>query len=158
MSGPDPTIESTPGRRRRPAVLLFALAGAAAGLGGFTFFFARGASYFKDDPKTCMNCHIMRSRFDDWNRASHKAVAVCNDCHTPSGFLGHWAVKGINGFNHGKAFTTGGFHEPIRIRPLNKRVLLDNCRRCHEPVIDRMRTNGRGEEADCSRCHRNAGH
>jgi cytochrome c nitrite reductase small subunit len=143
---------------RRLLIVLFILAGAAAGLGGFTFFFARGASYLNDDPKACMNCHVMRGHFDDWNRGPHKAAATCNDCHTPKNFLGHWAIKGLNGFNHGRAFTTGNFHEPIRIRPVNKKVLLDNCFRCHEPVIARMRTNGRGEEADCSRCHRNAGH
>jgi len=33
-----------------------------------------------------MNCHIMQSYFDDENRASHKAVATCNDCHTPEDF------------------------------------------------------------------------
>ena len=158
MKRPEPVIDPTARRRPWPTVFLFALAGIAAGLGGFTFFFAQGASYLNDDPKVCLNCHIMRSHFDDWNRASHKAVATCNDCHTPADFLGHWAIKGLNGFNHGKAFTTGNFHEPIRIRALNKRVLLANCFRCHESVVGRMRTNSRGEEADCSRCHRDAGH
>jgi cytochrome c nitrite reductase small subunit len=145
-------------RKRWALTLLFALAGVTAGLGGFTFFFAQGASYLKDDPKVCMNCHIMRSHFDDWNRSSHKAAATCNDCHTPKNFAGHYAVKALNGWNHGKAFTTGNFNEPIRIRPLNKRVLLANCLRCHGPVVSRMRTNAKAEEADCVRCHRNVGH
>jgi len=158
MNRIQPGTEPDTPRRRRPLLLFFVLAGVAAGLGGFTFFFAQGASYLTDDPKTCMNCHIMRSHFDDWNRGSHKAVATCNDCHTPKDFIGHWAIKGLNGFNHGKAFTTGNFHEPIRIRPINKKVLLANCFRCHEPVVARMRKNSRGEEADCSRCHRDTGH
>ena len=46
FSGTDDRLESA-------AILV----GGAAGLGGFTFFFAQGASYLKDDPKTCMNCH-----------------------------------------------------------------------------------------------------
>jgi len=158
MNRTDPGTAPARFRPNRRLLLLVILAGVAAGLGGFTFFFAQGASYLKDDPKTCMNCHIMQSHFDDWNRAPHKAVATCNDCHTPAGFVGHWAIKGLNGFNHGRAFTTGNFHEPIRIRPINKKVLLANCLRCHEPVIARMRMNARGEEADCSRCHRNTGH
>lgn len=159
MNRPEPANES-PNRppRRWPVVLLCVLFGAAFGLGGYTFFFAKGLSYLKDDAAVCANCHIMRSHYDDWNRASHKAAAVCNDCHTPKDFVGHWVIKGINGFNHGKAFTTGRFHEPIRIRPLNKRVLRANCVRCHEPVIARMSVNAKDEIADCSRCHRTVGH
>jgi nitrate/TMAO reductase-like tetraheme cytochrome c subunit len=29
----------------------------------------------------------MREQFDGWLRASHRAVAVCNDCHTPHDVL-----------------------------------------------------------------------
>src|SRR5688572_23773077 len=40
---------------------LFAAAiaiGAAAGVGGFTFVYAEGASYLTDDPAACANCHV----------------------------------------------------------------------------------------------------
>ena len=33
------------------------LAGVAAGVGGFTFVYARGYSYLTNDPKACVNCH-----------------------------------------------------------------------------------------------------
>ena len=38
----------------------------------------------------------MRGQFDGWNHSSHKAVAGCNDCHTPHRFPDKWIVKGIN--------------------------------------------------------------
>jgi cytochrome c nitrite reductase small subunit len=41
--------------------LIFALSlGLAAGLGAFTFVYARGYSYLSNDPSACANCHIMR--------------------------------------------------------------------------------------------------
>jgi cytochrome c nitrite reductase small subunit len=52
------------GRLSVPMLLLAVLAGALAGLGGFTFSYAEGFSYLGDDPKTCKNCHIMNGQFD----------------------------------------------------------------------------------------------
>jgi cytochrome c nitrite reductase small subunit len=34
--------------------------GVVIGLGGYTFLYARGASYLTDHPAACANCHIMR--------------------------------------------------------------------------------------------------
>src|SRR5262245_25993141 len=35
------------------------LAGVALGLGGYTFWYGEGLSYFSNDPKGCANCHVM---------------------------------------------------------------------------------------------------
>jgi cytochrome c nitrite reductase small subunit len=105
-----------------------------------------------------MNCHVMRHHFDAWNRSSHKAAAACNSCHTPKNLIGKYAVKGLNGWNHGSAFTTGRFPEPFRIKPLNKKVVLDNCIRCHETMVHEMRARSGDERPDCTTCHRDVGH
>jgi hypothetical protein len=42
-------------------LLLCAIIGPVLGLGVYTFWYAEGASYFSSDPKSCVNCHIMRS-------------------------------------------------------------------------------------------------
>ena len=91
--------------------------GIVFGLGGYTFHYAEGLSYLGNDPRTCVNCHIMRDQYDGWQHASHHAVATCNDCHTPHDFIGKYATKAENGFWHSKGFTLQDFHEPIRIRP-----------------------------------------
>jgi cytochrome c nitrite reductase small subunit len=143
--------------RKPSARIMLALAaclGALSGLSGFTFFYARGPSYLGNDPKTCMNCHVMRRQFDAWNRSSHHAAAKCNDCHTPHNLVGKYFVKGVNGFNHSKAFTLGDFPEPIRIKPFNAAVANANCTRCHQGMVERMRPRG----LDCSACHKGMGH
>jgi hypothetical protein len=71
----------------RPRLILVAaiLAGLTIGIGGYTFVYAKGYSYLTNDPAACANCHIMQDHYRAWTRASHHAVAVCNDCHTPPG-------------------------------------------------------------------------
>jgi len=132
--------------------------GLLVGLGLFTFYYARGHSYFADDPKACVNCHIMRDQYDGWNRSSHKGVATCNTCHTPKNILGKYAVKGINGWNHSAAFTSGHFHEPLQINSFNRKIVLNNCMYCHKEIVSQMATNTSGEKMDCLSCHSDTGH
>ena len=69
------------------------LCGLAAGVGLYTFAYARGASYMTDDPRACANCHVMEEQYSAWSRSSHRSVAVCNDCHTPPGFLPKYVAR-----------------------------------------------------------------
>jgi cytochrome c nitrite reductase small subunit len=69
-------------------ILIAVLVGAAGGLGSYTLVYARGYSYLQNDPAACANCHVMQEQFDGWIKSSHRAVAVCNDCHTPHTFVG----------------------------------------------------------------------
>src|SRR5262245_623919 len=62
-----------------PALGLCALVGVLVGIGGYTVHYAGALSYLSDDPKACVNCHIMREQYDGWQKASHHAVATCND-------------------------------------------------------------------------------
>jgi len=128
--------------------------GAAMGLGAFTFVYARGASYLGNDPASCANCHVMREHHAAWQKSSHHAVAVCNDCHAPpSGPRKYW-VKAVNGFNHSYAFTTGAFAEPLRITASNRAVTEAQCRRCHRDVVHMMGV----ADVSCIRCHDAVGH
>ena len=135
-----------------------AMLGILVGLSLFTFVYARGGSYFLDDPQACLNCHIMRDQYDAWNHSTHKQVANCNSCHTPKNLFGKYLVKGVNGWNHSLAFTTGKFADPLRIRPFNRKIAIANCIRCHQGVTSRMIDNAQGQQADCLACHGNVGH
>lgn len=140
-------------------VMLVMLAGGVTGLAIFTFTYAQGTSYLSDDPAACANCHVMRQVYYNWGAGSHKAVAVCNDCHTPhDSIISKYAVKGINGWNHSLAFTLGGFHEPMRITDMNRDVALHNCIGCHASLTADMNHADSTEPTDCLRCHARVGH
>ena len=141
-------------------ITLAVLIGLAVGAGSFTFSYGKGASYLHDDPAACVNCHIMRSQYDGWLQGSHRAVATCNDCHTPHALVGKYATKALNGFWHSYAFTTGDFDEPIRITARNRRITERRCRDCHAGVVAMIDAPG-GDHAgrlSCIRCHRTVGH
>ena len=148
-------------------VLLSLVVGAFTGVGGYTFYYAEGSSYLSNDPRACVNCHIMREQYDGWQHASHHAVATCNDCHVPHDLAGKWLTKASNGFHHSRAFTFQNFHEPIRIRPVNRDVLNANCTYCHGGVTSQIRNlprtasapaHAESEPMDCVRCHDAVGH
>ena len=118
------------------ALALAVALGLALGLGAYTFGYARGYSYLSNDARACANCHIMREHFDAWTKASHHAVATCNDCHTPHNLVGKYTVKAVNGFWHSFYFTTGTYPDPLRITERNRRVTEHACRYCHEEITD----------------------
>ena len=134
------------------------VAGTAAGIAAYTFVYARGTSYLTDDPAACANCHVMQEQLAGWSRSSHAAVAVCNDCHTPAALAPKYLTKARNGFNHSLAFTTGGFHEPIRITPRNLAITETACRTCHEPIVAAIDRGGGERRLSCVRCHQTVGH
>src|SRR5436309_15692973 len=113
-----------------PAWMASAFAGVVLGLGFFTFWYARGGSYFSANPSACVNCHIMNDQYDCWQKASHHAHATCVDCHLPHDLFGKYLAKAENGFWHSKAFTLEDFHEPIQIGAKNARILKLNCLEC----------------------------
>jgi cytochrome c nitrite reductase small subunit len=159
MAAP-PAMTGANGRRQGMAELaLAAVIGLAMGIGSYTFLYARGSSYLTDDPAACANCHIMRQHYDDWLKSSHRAVAVCNDCHTPTGLIPPYATKASNGFWHAVAFTTGRFPEPLRIKAHNRDVVERACRRCHGQIVEAI--EGPRQQAgtlSCVRCHNAVGH
>jgi len=135
------------------------LMGVGAGIGGFTFFYAKGSAYLTNDPAACNQCHVMNAQYSGWLQSSHRSVAACNDCHTPAGHLAKYATKAMNGFRHSYAFTTGDFHEPIQINQRNRQITEGACRKCHHEIVQMIDATHRpGHELACMRCHASVGH
>ena len=136
-------------------------AGVAAGIGAYTFVYAKGYSYLTNDPAACANCHVMRDHYNAWTRSSHRSVAVCNDCHTPPGLVPKYVTKARNGFWHSFYFTTGRYPDPLRITPRNHDVTERACRKCHDELtasIDGPHPNAIARRLTCTKCHNEVGH
>lgn len=149
-----------PTRMTRLLAVVIALAlGMAAGIGSYTFVYAKGGSYLSNDPKACANCHIMQDHLDGWIKSSHRSVATCNDCHTPPGVIPKYFTKADHGFFHSLAFTTDRFHEPIQMKGRSRRVVEGACRKCHQDIVHDIEASKSSRETmSCIRCHANVGH
>lgn len=135
--------------------------GVAAGVGAYTFLYAKGWSYLTDNAESCANCHVMQEQFDGWLRSSHRKAAVCNDCHTPANFLGKYGTKARNGFWHSFYFTTGWFEDNIQMRPHSREIAEQACRKCHQEIVEAIEgphTLKTAGSFSCIRCHRSVGH
>lgn len=135
-------------------------AGILIGISGFTFHYAKGTSYLSNDPKACVNCHVMQEHYDSWIKSSHHAIASCNDCHIPHVFPYKYIAKMRNGWNHSKAFTLQNFPDPIRITKKNLENLQENCLHCHDVLVSEITAHhGINENSiSCTDCHRSVGH
>lgn len=134
--------------------------GALLGLGAYTFWYSGGPSYFSNDPKVCVNCHVMRPQFKAWAQGPHHAAASCSDCHVPHRFPAKYWVKASNGWRHSKVFTLGDYKEPIEIQPASLRVVQQNCVHCHGAMLAQIEAHGGIDfkQIGCAGCHGSVGH
>lgn len=144
-------------------LVLAILVGIFLGLSAWTADYAEATSYLSDDPRACVNCHVMREQYDGWQKSLHHATATCNDCHVPHELVGRYLAKMEHGYRHSRGFTFQDFHEPIRITPSSLEIVEDNCRRCHDSMVTELAPHGvpgsaSYEPAHCVRCHRGVGH
>jgi cytochrome c nitrite reductase small subunit len=136
------------------------LLGIPVGVGAFTFVYAKGFSYLSTDPRACVNCHVMTEQYEGWLKSGHRHVATCVECHLPHAGLAKWMAKADHGFRHSAAFTLQNFKEPIEITARDRRMVQENCVRCHVGLVhDLLATAGPAHRAiDCLHCHAGAGH
>jgi cytochrome c nitrite reductase small subunit len=91
-------------------------------------------------------------------------VAGRNDRHTPPRLVPKYLTTARNGFWHTFYFTTGTYHDPLRITARNRDVTERACRVCHAPLTDSIEpahdamVSGRRERTSCLRCHETVGH
>ncbi|MHC1706595.1 MAG: cytochrome c nitrite reductase small subunit [Bacteroidales bacterium] len=112
------------------------LSGIFAGLAVYIFIVSNAASYISDDPRTCINCHIMNPQFASWMHSSHRETAICNDCHVPhNNIFNKYFFKAKDGMRHASMFTFRLEPQVIQIKEAGKKVVHKNCIRCHENLL-----------------------
>ncbi|MEX2219363.1 MAG: cytochrome c nitrite reductase small subunit [Phycisphaerales bacterium] len=141
-------------------LVLSTVLGVFLGLSLYTFNHAEGLSYMSDDPRACVNCHIMREQYDGWQKTAHHAAATCNDCHVPHDLIGKYIAKVDHGYRHSKGFTFQDFHEPIQITRGDLQIVNNNCLRCHSGLVSELNvhTPQGVQSANCVHCHAGIGH
>ncbi|MEN9308590.1 MAG: hypothetical protein RL173_2522 [Fibrobacterota bacterium] len=93
---------------------------------------SRATSYLSNDPRACINCHIMTPEYASWDRGSHGRVTVCNDCHVPhDNFVRKYFFKAKDGARHATMFTLRMEPQVIRMHEAGQTVVMENCLRCH---------------------------
>lgn len=154
---------SPPRRWLLPAVVS---CGIAFGLIVFLVYISKAPTYLSDDPKTCVNCHIMAPQYSTWFHSSHRQWASCNDCHVPhNNIINHYYFKGKDGMRHATIFTLRREPQVIFILEPGQKVVKQNCLRCHEALLSDNRLLSYTKnyqhfrnERNCWECHREVPH
>jgi cytochrome c nitrite reductase small subunit len=136
--------------------------GIITGLVVFSFHVSNASSYLGDKPETCVNCHIMAPQYATWYHSSHREKTNCNDCHVPhNNIINKYYFKAKDGLRHASMFTLRKEPQVIYIKEAGKKVVHQNCIRCHSELItdSRLMNYNRNThkfrlDRDCLDCHR----
>lgn len=140
--------------------LCFATSGLVVGLGAYVAMLSNATSYLSDDPRACINCHIMTPQYVTWQHSSHANVTTCNDCHVPhdSALVKYW-FKAKDGGRHSALFTLRRERQVIQATDESRKVIQANCVRCHQPILRDLRTAVHSStDRSCTDCHREVPH
>ncbi len=136
------------------------------GLWVYLVYVSNAHSYLSDDPKACVNCHVMTSYYATWQHSSHARVTNCNDCHVPhNNAFNKYFFKAKDGLYHATIFTLRAEPQVIKIKEAGTNVVQKNCQRCHSDLNENVKTMGatlesrnHGEGKLCWDCHREVPH
>ncbi|MBL0061482.1 MAG: cytochrome c nitrite reductase small subunit [bacterium] len=131
------------------------LMGAFVAIGGYLAYYSKAYSYLQDDPKACMNCHVMKDAYDGWKVSSHRHI-TCNQCHTPNDFVGKYATKVEHGARHSYVFTFGD-PQLMRLKESGEVIVTDNCVACHQTMVNSILPE-HANERRCLQCHEGVAH
>ena len=138
------------------------------GLFGYVVNASNMASYLSEDPKVCINCHVMNTQYATWQHSSHRESATCVQCHLPQdSFIDKMIAKSRDGFNHSVAMTFGTYDNSIRVSDDAAKRIQNSCISCHRELVSQMientksyKKNSGSSQVDrnCWDCHRSTPH
>ena len=145
------------------AIVIF---GSIVGLSTFLAKESEVISYMGDDPKTCVNCHVMTSEYNSWMHSSHREWTSCNDCHVPqNNVFNKYYFKAKDGLFHASVFTLRQEPDVMFMREASAEVVQDNCIRCHVQQVTQTKYDGfindhvkNRTDRKCWSCHQEVPH
>lgn len=118
-------------------VSVIVLMGIFTGLFFLLLHISRATSYLSDDPRSCINCHVMYPQYASWAKGSHGDVATCSGCHVPQdNFFRQYYFKASDGLRHATYFTMRWEPQTIQIKEAGVNVVQENCIRCHQDLVE----------------------
>ena len=143
-----------PTTEKKSLAIRYGFAGAAIML-VFAVMMSASLAYV-DQPQFCGSCHSMREVYATFAASNHKQF-TCGDCHLPQQNIAvKLSAKTRSGISHVYHETLKDYPEPLVVSAEGKRILADNCRRCHSSTIQNTTMASSGK--NCTDCHRSLVH
>lgn len=142
----------------------------AIGMFAYVVNTSKALSYLSDDPKACINCHVMNTQYATWKHSAHAERATCVECHLPTGdsMLDKYIAKAKDGWNHSVAFTLNSYDNAMQITDDGAKRVQANCISCHQSISSTLVTNsdqyhdfnnpGLATGRECWSCHQGVPH
>lgn len=106
----------------------------------------------------CGKCHAMDEQVSTYQHSSHARDANCGDCHDPHGLVTGSAYAAFTGTRDVYRVLTNTTPTEIRTTSLSKKVLQDNCLRCHDDIMGDIGDTSQNGGSYCFDCHKTIVH
>lgn len=126
---------------------LFALAGFAMML--MTKISALGLA----EAEFCGVCHAMDEQVSTYLHSPHANYANCGDCHDPHGLVTGSVFAAYTGARDLYRVVTNTIPLEIRTTGLSKKVIQENCMRCHGDIMSTIGDTSYDRGSYCFHCH-----
>ncbi len=106
----------------------------------------------------CGQCHSMKHEAATFEMSSHRNQD-CVECHLPHDNTAHYL------FEKGRTGMVDMYHEAMRDYPERikldadaRKMVAENCVRCHGATMSYVETAPEGSQDDCLKCHSKIAH
>lgn len=111
-----------------------------------------------DRPEFCGKCHAMDEQVGTYMHSAHRLGALCGDCHIPHSLVPGAMYKAYTGTKDVISVLKNKDPYEIRISPLGRDIVQENCLRCHGDLLEGVGDTRENDGKYCFECHRNTPH
>lgn len=106
----------------------------------------------------CGQCHSMKHEAMTFAMSSHRELD-CVECHLPHDNFPHYLIeKGRTGMVDMYHEFMRDYPERIKLDGDSRKMVSENCLRCHEATMSYVSTAPGGSQNDCLKCHSRIAH
>lgn len=106
----------------------------------------------------CGQCHAMDEQVDTYLHSSHLQVTNCGDCHSPHALITGSMFSAYTGTRDVYRVVTNTTPAVITTMKLSKKVIQDNCLRCHADFLGDVADTSENGGNYCFQCHQSLAH